>query len=208
MMKYIILLLYLIINILSAIINNNSEIIPEEIKHGLVNNDVWKKGKYYKYYLDISNYKLNEENIFEIYGVDISIDYNYINLYLLFTDTNEVDLIKNGSIKPDIQKDIYRLNIMNNQYDSLTSENYLFIPFKKVSSSYNFFVILIENVINEEIKASFYVPNRIPSINIELTNPNITEIYSKEIEVRDNMRLYYKINLRKIDLVKNNTFFS
>ena len=205
-MKYIILLLYLIINILSAIINNNSEIIPEEIKHGLVNNDVWKKGKYYEYYLDISNYKLNEENIFEIYGVDISIDYNYINLYLLFTDINEVDLIKNGSIKPDIQKDIYRLNIMNNQYDSLTSENYLFIPFKKVSSSYNFFVILIENVINEEIKASFYVPNRIPSINIELTNPNITEIYSKEIEVRDNMRLYYKINLRKIDLVKNNIY--
>ena len=31
-------------------------------------------------------------------------------------------------------------------------------------------------------------------------------VYSKQIEVKDDIRLYYKIDLRKVDLTKNNVY--
>ena len=139
MMKYIIIILYLIIYTASIEINNNEEIIPEEINHGIIQNGSWEKGKYYEYYINISNYELNEENILEIYGIgeELSIDINILNIYFLFSDINDVELIKNGSVKPNIEKDIYHLDLFNKKFDHLTKEFYLFLPFKKSSSSYN-----------------------------------------------------------------------
>ena len=208
MLKYIIIiLLYQSFIISTTIINNdNQEVIPKEIIHGAAQNETWEIGKYYEYYLDISNYALDEENIFEIYGVNIRIDPSYINLYFLFTDISDVELIKNGTIKPNTEEDTYPIGYYNKYYDSLTYENYLFIPFTKSSSSHNYLIILIENIEYQQIQASFYISKRIPMINIERRNPNNADVYSKEIEVRDDFRLYYKIDLDKIDLVKNNVY--
>ena len=96
---------------LSALENSNkSEIIPKELFHGKIQNDTWKIGKFHEYYLDISDYKLNEENVFEIYLINKILALGQINLYLLSTDISDTELIKNGTIKPNPEKDIYPLN--------------------------------------------------------------------------------------------------
>ena len=208
MLKYmIILLLYQSFIVSLAIIkNNNQEIIIKEIIDGVAQNETWEIGKLYEYYIDISNYESDEENIFEIYGINIRIDPSYINLYFLFTYTNDIELIKNGTIKPNTEEDIYPMDYFNKYYDSLTYKYYLFIPFKKPSSSHNYLIILIENIEYEYIQTFFYFSKRIPIFNIERKNPNNAEVYLQEIEVRDDVRLYYKIDIRKIDLVKNNVY--
>ena len=128
-------------------------------------------------------------------------------MYLLFTDIDDDEFIKNGSIKPNITEDIYNLELNNKKVDSLTKKHYLFLPFKKISSSHNFLIILIENINYDQFQISIYIARRIPTINIKQINPNNVEVFSKEIEVRDDIRLYYKIDIRKINLIKNNIYF-
>ena len=205
-MKYIIILLYLNIYISSKVINHNNEIIPKELIHGKVQNDYLEYGIFYEYYINISNYELNEENILEIYGNNFQINTNDIQLYLLLVNIDDVELIKNGTIKPNIDKDIYPIISENKKIDIFSSESYLFIPFKKTSSFQNFLIILIENIKYDGIQTSIYIPKRISIIDIEQINPNNVEVYSKEIEVRDDIRLYYKIDIKKINLLRNNVY--
>ena len=41
----------------------------KEIIDGVAQNETWEIGKLYEYYIDISNYESDEENIFEIYTI-------------------------------------------------------------------------------------------------------------------------------------------
>ena len=66
---------------------------------------------------------------------------------------------------------------------------------------------MIENINFDEFQTSVYISQRIPIINIEQINPNDIEVYSKEIKVRNDIRLYYKLDIRKINLMKNNVYF-
>ena len=166
-MKYIIFINLLFLISLIILNNNNQEIIRGEIIHGIVQNDSWEIGKFYEYYINISNYELNEENILEIYGINYEINSSDIRLYLLFTDIDDDEFIKNDSIKPNITEDIYNLELNNKKIDSLTKKHYLFIPFKKISSSHNFLIILIENINYDQFQTSIYISRRIPTINIE-----------------------------------------
>ena len=192
---------------LSALENSNkSEIIPKELFHGKIQNDTWKIGKFHEYYLDISKYELNEENVLEIYLKNEILDLGLINLYLLSTDISDTELIKNGTIKPNPEKDIYPLNKNNIKYEHINYEYYLFIPFKKTSASKKFLIISIKNIIKTDIEALIYISRRIPIININKKNQDSAFLYSKEIEVKDDIRFYYKINLRKVDLIKNNVY--
>ena len=192
---------------LSALENSNkSEIIPKELFHGKIQNDTWKIGKFHEYYLDISKYELNEENVLEIYLKNEILDLGLINLYLLSTDISDTELIKNGTIKPNPEKDIYPLNKNNIKYEHINYEYYLFIPFKKTSASKKFLIISIKNIIKTDIEALIYISRRIPIININKKNQDSAFLYSKEIEVKDDIRFYYKIDLRKVDLIKNNVY--
>ena len=137
MIKLIIILFYLII-LVSSTLKNNQEIVPKELFHGIVKNDSWEIEKFYEYYLNISDYELYEENIFEIYGKNININSSDIKLYLLLTDIKDVELIKQGIIKPNIEEDIYPISSENIKFDTLSNRTYLFIPFFKNSSLHNF----------------------------------------------------------------------
>ena len=117
MVKYIIILLYLIIYISSKEINNNKDIIPKELIHGKIQNTSWEMGKFYEYYINISNYELNEENILEIYGINYEIYSSDILIYLSLVNVNDIELIKNDSIKPNIDKDIYPMVSQNQKFD-------------------------------------------------------------------------------------------
>ena len=205
MIKLIIILFYLII-LVSSTLKNNQEIVPKELFHGIVKNDSWEIEKFYEYYLNISDYELYEENIFEIYGKNININSSDIKLYLLLTDIKDVELIKQGIIKPNIEEDIYPISSENIKFDTLSNRTYLFIPFFKNSSLHNFLIILVENINNDQFDVIFYISKRIQIINIEPDNSNNIEVFTKEIEAKDDIRLYYKINIENIDLIQNNLY--
>ena len=128
-MKYALIFLYMLYFCSASEFNtnNNQNITIKEIFQGKSQNDSWEKGKFYEYYIDISNYDLNEENFFEIYGNNTGIKPNNIKLYLLFTDISDKELIKDGTIKPNLEKDIYPLN-SNTEYFII--QNLIFIMTK------------------------------------------------------------------------------
>ena len=207
MMKNYIIIIYLIFFISSTIVNTNLEISPKELIHGVTQGEIWEIGQYYEYYIDISKYVLNEENIFEIYGLNTDIDSNDLEIYLLSTNISDDELIKNETIKPDTKDPKYKYQItsQNIKRDTLNIKNYFFLPYKKTDSSQNFLIILIKNRLFR-IQTLFYISRRILSLDVEQKNPNIVEIYSALIEARNDIRLYYKINLEKVNLIKNNVY--
>ena len=192
-------LLLAIISNLSIYINGinikNDEIdgYPKEIKHGIRDNDWWSSEKSYEYYIDIRDYELNEENIFEIYTGDMSLIIN-ANIFTILTNATEEE-IKNYSVIP---KNIYIRNEESYKLDSLTKENYLFIPYKKTSINQKYFVILIkifEGYFNQEI---FYsISKRIPTINLGYIGNNNSRIFSENLESRQDIHLYYKFQFGK-----------
>ena len=204
----IVLYINLFISSIMAIdlINNKEQIISKKLIHGIPQNDTWKVEGFYEYYIDISNYELNEENIFEIYSNHTNIDSIDIKLYLLLTNVKDEALIKNGTIKPNTKKDKYIIKSLNIMKDTILDKTYFFLPFKKMDSSQNYFIILVQNIFDVELQIFCYVSERIRNININQINTDKVEIYEKEIEARNDIRLYYKIDVSKINLIKNNFY--
>ena len=177
---------------------------PKEIKHGILNKDSWTNRKSYEYYIDIKDYKINEENIFELYTSDLSLII-YSNIFTLLTNATEEE-IKNYSVQP---KDIYFQKEDSFKLDPLTNEIYFYMPFKKTSINQNYFVILInifyEGSYNQDI---FYsISKRIPTIILN-QNGNNNQIFFESLESRNDIHLYYKFEIGKnINLKENNIFF-
>ena len=205
-MENYLILLYLGIFTLLIAINKTQEIVPKKLIHGVSQNDTWNINTFYEYYIDISNYELNEENIFEIYGININIDAIDLKIYLLLSNINDEELIKNGTIKPNQKSDEYKISSNNIQYDHLMNKTYFFLPFNKTNSSQNYLIILIKNIHKHKIDTLFYISERMQIINIEQKNPNNVEVYTKDIKTRNDIRLYYKIDISKINITKNNIY--
>ena len=203
MLKFL-LFLFLYKNII-LVKYSNQDIIPKEIIHEEPQNEYWIKGNFYEYYIDITNYDINEQNVFEIYGLNQDIDTDNINIYLLLTNITDIQLIKNNTIKPDLYNDRYYINSDNIQRETISQMNYFFLIFKKTEISQNFLIILIECIYKLEVY--FYVGRRIPMISIEQKYQNEIELYTEKIEVRNDIRLYYKLNIDKIDKINNNIYF-
>ena len=77
-----IIFLTFILNIIIIINGKNciNKIIPKEIEHGILNMDNWQGNDCHEYYINITDYNLYEENIFEI------------------STTKEIDIIRQGEI--------------------------------------------------------------------------------------------------------------
>ncbi len=138
--------LFLIILFSILKMSKTQEIIPKKLIDGVPQKDAWNNNSFYEYYIDISNYELNEENIFEIYGININIDSIDLKIYLLLSNINDEELIKNGTIKPNQESDEYKISSNNIQYDHLMNKTYFFLPFNKTNSSQNYLIILIKNI--------------------------------------------------------------
>ena len=114
---------------------------PKEINHGILQNDTWDESVHeYEYYINMTDYELNEENIFELY-CDMLI-FDKIDIYTLITNES-IDKIEDQTIKPDKDKDHYNISIHSIKIDSVTKDYYLFLPFKKTSINQTYLIILI-----------------------------------------------------------------
>ena len=201
---YFLLLFFFSYNNFIISINTILGNIPKEIIHGKPENDSWKAGYYYEYYIDISNYDIDEENVLEIYGINDNINTDYINLYLLLTNITDAELIKNNTITPDIEKDKYNKTSVNIQRDELSRVYYFFLIFKKTAASQHYLIIKIQCIYS--FKSKFYVGHRIPSIKVEKTVPDKIEIFNQQVQIRDDIRLYYKLDINNIDKINNNIY--
>ena len=206
---YIIILLLFLLNSYSNVngIDILNEEIPKEIKHGSLQNDFWSNGKFYEYYINITDYELNEENIFEMYTHEEFNIFIFMNIYIILTNSTIEEII-NNKIKPKTS-DLY-IKVPNNyKLDSSTNLNYFYMPYKKTSINQNYLIIyisgILDNVNNQKIYYS--ISKRIPIFHLNYTE-NISNIFSKSLESRDDIHLYYKFKIdRNIDLKKNNILF-
>ena len=207
-MKYFLILIFALFNLNYFIIGINiiDNDIPKEIEHGILNSDLWSSNKEYEYYVNITEYKLNEENIFELYSKE---DYRIINLikiYVLLTNAT-IEEILNYKIKPTSENQ-YNKTGNNYKLDFSTGITYFFMPFKKIRLEQKFFLIKIiidDENINQNI--SFSISNRIQIFYLNFTD-NDTRLFSGRLKSRDDIHLYYKFEIEnKINLSNNNIFF-
>ena len=183
----------------------NDDEKPKEIEHGILYNKKWNKDKSYEYYINITDYELNEENIFELYTTH---DWNIIlkmNIFTLLTNAT-IEEILNNKIRPTDSDKYIKDN--SYKYDILSSLNYFFMPFKKTIINQTFFIIRIvpdQNLFNEQ-EVCYSISNRIPIIHLIQKEDKI--LFSDSLEARNDIHLYYKFELNKnINLMNNNIFF-
>ena len=206
---YIIIVLLFLLNSYSNVngIDILNEEIPKEIKHGSLQNDFWSNGQFYEYYINITDYELNEENIFEMYTHEEFNIFIFMNIYIILTNSTIEEII-NNKIKPKTS-DLY-IKVPNNyKLDSSTNLNYFYMPYKKTSINQNYLIIyisgILDNVNNQKIYYS--ISKRIPIFHLNYTE-NISNIFSGSLESRDDIHLYYKFKIDKdIDLKKIIYFF-
>ena len=136
---------------------NIEEEYPKEIYHGILHNDtLYESIKDYEYYINITDYELNEENIFEIYSTEWNIIV-YLEIYTLLTN-GTIEEIKNNTIKPTYDNIYSKDN--SYKFDYLTLKYYFYMPFKKTSINQTFFIILISAEQYESMKQQLIVQDR------------------------------------------------
>ena len=186
-------------------LNEGQEINITEIKEGQrLDVDKWENDKPYEYYLNIDKYNLNEENVLEIWENNTKIETSLMTIYISLVNVSESQ-IKNDSIKFN-ETDKYEITSKNIFIDSLKNETCYFIPFK-ITKKAHYLLISINNI-GTKNDLYLYIPkiNSIEAINQnEFSKTNIIE--RKNIEIKNNIRLYYKIGIQNINLEENNLFF-
>ena len=213
-MKYYIiaiLLLFFLLNsnIYIKAININNDEIPKEIKHGFLQNDSWSYGKTYEYYINITDYKLNEENILDLYTLENLTIINLMKVYTLFTNATIEEIMNNKINKSSSQ--IYYNQSNSSKLDYLTRLIYFFMPYKKTLKDQTYFIIFIEidkdiiEALNQEI--FFSISSRIPTINLKQKENN-NKLFSESLKSRKDIYLYYKFEIDKnINLTNNSILF-
>ena len=196
-MRFYIILLFFLFNpnfdiIGTNIVNNNT---PREIKHGILDNDFWSSNTEYEYYINITEYKLNEENIFELYSKEDDRIIKSIKIYTLLTNATIKEIL-NNKINPT-SEDQYIKTENSYKLDFSTGITYFFMPFKKINIDQKYFLIKII-IDDENINQNVYysISNRIPTFYLNFTNNN-SILFSGNLKSRDDIHLYYKFELDK-----------
>jgi len=177
-----------------------NKIIPKEIEHGILHIDNWQGNDCNEYFINITDYNLYEENIFEISTTKEIDIIRQGQIYTLSTNLT-IDEIKNNSIIP---KDLYKKQDNSYKIDPLTGDTYFFMPFQKTSYDQKYFIILI--IPNQSLNEIVYysISKRIPTIKIK---ENENKIFSHILNSTNDTHLYYKFELDKdINLKKYNLF--
>lgn len=205
--KIILYIAFLSLFLAKEPLNDDQKLNITEIKEGeILDIDEWEANKSYEYFLNIESYSMNEENVLEIYENSRKIDISLIRIFISLVNVSDISQIKNGSIIPDEETYKYEITSKNVLEDVLSNKSYYFIPFKKTEKS-QYLIILIQ-AIGRKNDLYLYIPkiNTLQTINQnDFSRFNTTE--RKDIKIKNNTRLYYKIGISNIDLEKKNLFF-
>ena len=166
----------------------SKEILHEEILKTNFTNDNCS----YLYYINISNYNINEENVIEI---EIPADEN---LKQFFSIKNELINEKSEIKEPKNFLFDYSLrNIKGNL------KYYFFLPFKKLNQSNKFFIFSINYSGEYNITSTIYLPKRIEEIKIN--NKNISNCHINT-SISNDIRKYIKLKFSDGFPKKENVF--
>ena len=189
----------LIIFLNLIILTKNQQYKILKLENYSITHDIWNQSQKYIYYIDIQDYKIEEENILQIYNENYAIITN-INV----TEINEsiiYDKIYNNSI--DIEKIPKENHIKKRASINL---HYFEILIKKREINQKYFVILIEppQHINNNTKIQLYVLSKIENINIYKNDIDNGQILFKEFEMDNKKEKFIKFNFINIPLENNN----
>ena len=192
-----------ILNIKNIVVKGQNcinRLIPKEIEHGILYIDNWQGNDCHEYYINITDYNLYEENIFEISTTKELDIIRQGQIYTLLTNLT-IDEITYNSIIP---KDLYKKQNNSYKIDPLTGDTFFFMPFQKTSHNQKYFIILISPIQSSNEVVYYSISKRIPTIKIKQDE---NKMFSQILNSTNDTHLYYKFELdQNINLTKNNLF--
>ena len=152
-------------------------------------------GKYI-YYLDISSYSINDENIIQILGNDFFIK----NLNIC--EINETIIINNNS---DIDKIENYPKSFHIKYKMNPKRYYFEILIKKRKENQKYFTLLIEpKLIENNTETEIIVSKKFPQITIQKSEISNGKYFTKTHEMHSKIETFIKYNISNISLENHN----
>ena len=166
-------------------------------------NVTWEKNIPYLYYIDISDYDIQEENVVE-FVVGFKNIILTTSLYVLATNKTEEE-IKNETIK--FEEEVTDRN--KNVKKRLSSDLYVYAnTFKKTSYDQTYFLILvIPTKIESKLNIQIGLSNRIINYPITKNSFGGNNIIKKKLSVRKYAEDFYKFIIKDISVKEQNIAF-
>ena len=186
----------------TLLILSKQEYIISRLYNYSVSTKIWNISEKYIYYIDIQDYKLDEENILQILCEDRKIIYDLNSSIIDESILNKKDENIN-------QKDIIVIrNIKKNftlKRRLATKLFYYQIIIKKTEENQKNFVILFEpNLEYNDTKIQLYVSTPIPNFNIYQNNIDGGNIFEKTFYMDNSIEKFFRFNLINISLEQAN----
>ena len=203
--KYQIIFIFLLF--LNLIIISNQNYTIEKLSNYSVTPKYWNISEKYIYYIDIQDYKIGDENSFQV----LSENENLIrNLYCFEINESILNNITDKSIEEIKDIEIIR-NISKNfsVKRRLSPKAYYFeVIFSKISENQKNFVVLFQpDLLNDNTKIDFCVSNPIPIYNIYLSDIDEGNIFSKTFYMDSRIENFFRFNFINISLEEKNLLF-
>ena len=203
--KYQIIFIFLLF--LNLIIISNQNYTIEKLSNYSVTPKYWNISEKYIYYIDIQDYKIGDENSFQV----LSENENLIrNLYCFEINESILNNITGKSIEEIKDIEIIR-NISKNfsVKRRLSPKAYYFeVIFSKISENQKNFVVLFQpDLLNDNTKIDFCVSNPIPIYNIYLSDIDEGNIFSKTFYMDSRIENFFRFNFINISLEEKNLLF-
>ena len=159
--------------------------------------DYWNINKSYIYYADIRNYKLGQENVFQILS-----EMNHLMHNLTVSEIDESIIENNNTeiIKKETYKRAYHIKLRPKP-----KRYYYEVHIEKKDLNQKYFVILIEpNIYQNNTEVDLTVSRPIPVYNI--TKDDISEgtIFTRNFFMNAKIEQFFKFNFQNISLEKQN----
>ena len=192
-MSYNILLFFLSYFIL---ITNQNPIILNLSEYN-VHKISWEMNQTYIYYLDISNYKLEEENIIQIYNQNTNalqrINMMEINESYIIDNNSDINIIENI---PALFHFKYKLNPKRYYYEALI---------KKREKNQKYFALLVNpNLEINKTECELIVSSKIPYVNVKRKEIDNGNYFSQIYQVHPKIEKLIKYNISDISLENSN----
>ena len=170
--------------------------VIKQLKFGSFSKYLWNTNESYIYYIDIHNYKLGQENVFQILSETNKLMHN-----LTVSEINESIIFDNKS--EIIKKETYNISF-HIKLRPKPKRYYYEVLIKKTDINQKYFVILIEPKIYQNTEVVLTISTIIPVYNITKKDISDGKVFSRIFYMNAKIEKFFKFNIKDISLKKQN----
>ena len=195
-LNYILNIFLILISLSNFIFSTKDKYNIQELEeYSIIKNHLNISGKYI-YYLDISSYSINDENIIQILGSDFfikNLNICEINETIIINNNSDIDIIENYPKSFHIK---YKMN---------PKRYYFEILIKKRKENQKYFTLLIEpKLIENNTETEIIVSKKFPQITIRKSEISNGKYFTKTHEMHSKIETFIKYNISNISLENHN----